>query len=103
MISSVDRGDDLVLRKEDFDRAQGWLVEVEKTMVRIFQAGYITGDRQVMDELISYLKREGPQPWNIVRRHTSYLTESYKLDKILDIMISTKEIKNYGGDKWGAS
>ena len=103
MISSVDRGDDLVLRKEDFIRAQGWLVEVEKCMTKIFQAGYITGDRQAMDELITYLRREGPQSWYIVRRQASYLTESYKLDKILDIMISTKEIKNYGGDKWGAA
>jgi len=72
-------------------------------MTKIFQAGYITGDRQAMDELITYLRREGPQSWYIVRRQASYLTESYKLDKILDIMISTKEIKNYGGDKWGAA
>src|SRR5215831_3607661 len=103
MISSVDRGDDLVLRKEDFDRAKSWLIEVEKEMTKVFQAGYISADRQVMDELISRLKRDGPMPWNIVRRQLSYLTESYKLDKILDIMVSTGEIRDSGGNKWIAN
>ena len=103
MISCVDRGDELALIEEDFERARKWLFEVESVMSQVFKAGYTTGDRGVMDELISQLKQTEPLPWNVLRRRASYLIESYKLDKVLDIMVQTGEIKNVGGNRWTAS
>ena len=103
MISSADRGDDYTLRIEDFERAKGWLTEVEKDMTKVFEAGYTTGDRQVMDEVIAFLKREGPQSWNKLVYKTSFLCESYKLDKLLSVMVQTHQIRDSGGNKWVAN
>jgi hypothetical protein len=103
MISSADRGDDLVLRKEDFLRAQGWLAEVEREMTKVFEGGYTTADRQVMDELIAFLKRDGPQTWKKLEWKASFLCETYKLDKILDLMVRDGEIRDKGGNQWVAT
>ena len=103
MISSADRGDDYTLRIEDFERAKGWLTEVERDMTKVFESGYTTGDRQVMDEVIAFLKREGPQTWKKIEYKASFLCESYKLDKLLGIMVRTGQIRDSGGNKWVAS
>jgi hypothetical protein len=103
MISSADRGDDLLLKREDFERARTWLLEVEKDMTQVFSAGYTTADRQVMDEIIAFLKRDGPQSKRALTRKASYLIESYRLDKVLEIMVKTGEIKNIGNDRWAAT
>jgi hypothetical protein len=103
MISSADRGDDYTLREEDFIRAQGWIEEVEMEMTKVFESGYTTVDRQVMDEVVAFLKREGPQTWKALERKTSYLCESYKLDKVLDIMVRTGQIRDSGGNQWVAN
>src|SRR6516165_11476341 len=73
MISSADRGDDYTLRREDFVRAQGWLTEVEQEMTRVFEHGYSTVDRQIMDEIIAFLKREGPQTWKKLEWKASFM------------------------------
>ena len=102
MISSADRGDDYTLRREDFIRAQGWLTEVEQEMTRVFEHGYSTGDRQIMDEIIAFLKREGPQTWKKLEWKASFMCESYKLDKVLEIMARTGQIRDSGGNQWVA-
>jgi len=103
MISSADRGDDYTLRKEDFVRAKGWLTEVEMEMTKVFESGYTTQDRQIMDELIAFLKREGPQTWRALERKASYMCESYKLDKVLELMVSSGQIRDSGGNQWVAN
>jgi hypothetical protein len=103
MISSVDRGDDYTLRIEDFERAKEWLTEAEVEMTRVFEAGYTTQDRQVMDEVIAFLKREGPQSWRKLEWKASFLCESYKLDKVLRLMVETEEIRDSGGNQWVAN
>jgi len=103
MISSADRGDDYTLRIEDFVRARGWIEEMEVEMTKVFQHGYSTGDRQIMDEIIAFLKREGPQTWRSLERKASHMCESYKLDKILEILVRNQEIQDSGGNKWVAN
>src|SRR6266404_5217698 len=39
MVAAVDRSDTLLLTKEDFNRAMGWLLEAEVNMPDIFKAG----------------------------------------------------------------
>jgi len=103
MISSADRGDDYTLRKEDFLRAREWLTGVEREMTKVFESGYITGDRQAMDEIVAYLKREGPRSWKQIEFKASLLVETYKLDKLLDVMVRTGMIRDSGGNKWIAN
>ena len=56
MVSSVDRGNSLVLLREDFNRAMNWLAEAEFQMPEIFKAGATNVDSQAMDEIIHYVK-----------------------------------------------
>ena len=51
MVSSVDRGNSLVIDVGDFNRGLGWLIEVEQAMPRIFQEGPRTAESKVMDEV----------------------------------------------------
>ena len=103
MISSVDRGDDYTLRIEDFERAKEWLKEAEVEMTRVFESGYTTQDRQIMDEVVAFLKREGPQPWKKLEWKASFMCESYKLDKVLEFMVRMQMIRDSGGNQWVAS
>lgn len=55
VISAVDRGDVMVLLREDFDRALAWLVEAEASMSEIFMAGAGNADAKAMDEIYHYV------------------------------------------------
>ena len=57
MVSSVDRGNSLVITVDDFNRAMGWLVEVEHQMPKIFQDGPKTVESKIMDEVAYYIKQ----------------------------------------------
>lgn len=54
MISVIDRSDVLLLTREDFNRAMGWLVEAEALMPEIFKAGAINADAAAMDEIYHF-------------------------------------------------
>ncbi len=57
MVSSADRGNGLVITVEDFNRALGWLVEVEHQMPKVFQDGPKTVESKIMDEVHYYIKQ----------------------------------------------
>lgn len=55
MISSVDQSDTLILTEQDFERALGWLMEIEHHMPEIFRAGSIGADARAMEEIYHYI------------------------------------------------
>jgi hypothetical protein len=57
MVSSVDRGNGLVITVEDFNRALGWLIEIEHAMPRIFAEGPRSVESKVMEEVHYYIKQ----------------------------------------------
>ena len=57
MVSSVDRGNGLVIAVDDFNRALGWLIEVEHAMPRIFAEGPRTIESKIMEEVQYYIKQ----------------------------------------------
>ncbi len=59
MISAIDRGNELRLELEDFQRALLWLGEVEIYMPAIFGEGISTPDLGAMDEVVDWLRRQG--------------------------------------------
>lgn len=61
MVANVDRGTDLCLTKADFNRAMGWLLEAEQTMVNIFQTGSSNTDSSAMDEILHFVEAFGEQ------------------------------------------
>lgn len=56
MISAIDRSNALILTKDDFNRALGWMIEVESAMPEIFKAGAAGADAAAMDEILHYVK-----------------------------------------------
>lgn len=55
MVAAIDRSNHLLLTKEDFNRALGWLLEAELTMPDIFKAGSGNADAKAMDEIYHYV------------------------------------------------
>ena len=51
MISAASRGSDMKVLVEDFERAQSWLLEAEKTMPDIFRAMGAKSDSQVITDM----------------------------------------------------
>lgn len=52
MVSCVDRSNELLLTREDFNRAMGWLLTAEANMADIFKAGTGSADAKAMDEIM---------------------------------------------------
>lgn len=55
MVSSIERGDSLLLTASDFERALAWLCEAEVHMGDIFLAGAGNADAKAMDEIYHYV------------------------------------------------
>ena len=56
MVAAIDRGDELLLTREDFNRALNWLVEAETYMPDVFKAGATGGDKKAMEEIYNFLQ-----------------------------------------------
>lgn len=59
MIASIDRSNNLVLTKDDFNTALNWLVEAESAMPEIFKAGSGNADAQALEEIQYFVKNAG--------------------------------------------
>lgn len=55
MVAAVDKSNELLLTKDDFNRAMGWLLEAEDTMSEIFKAGSTGNDAKAMDEIFHFV------------------------------------------------
>lgn len=55
MIAAINRTNALVIDKNDFNTAMGWLLEAETYMPEIFKAGAVNADGQAMDEIMHYI------------------------------------------------
>jgi hypothetical protein len=56
MISVVDRSNSLILTNDDFNRAMGWLLEMEEGLPEIFKAGAGGADGQAIDEIVYFVR-----------------------------------------------
>lgn len=56
MVACIERSSTLVLSKDDFNRAMGWLLEAEGAMPEIFQAGSQSADGKAMDEILHLIR-----------------------------------------------
>lgn len=104
MVSAADRGDVLLLTKDDFNRAMGWLLEAELTMPDIFTAGSTGTDSRAIDEIYHFIqvsdKGEGVQESRII----NFARERVPLHSILrviEIMTASGQIQSKGMDKYG--
>lgn len=104
MIACVDRTNVLMLTKEDFNKAMGWLLEAEVFMPEIFQSGAGSADSKAMDEILHFVQASGAKGINehkiinFARTHVQY---SHNIIKVLEIMERSGMIKAIAIDTMG--
>lgn len=103
MVSSIDRSDSLELTVEDFNKAMGWLLEVELTMPEIFRAGSVGADAKVMEEIEFFiratdLKQIGVSEHKVVK-FASEKCPAHTVMRVLEIMERTGVIETSQADK----
>lgn len=104
MISAIDRGNALILMKEDFDRAYNWLCEAELFMPDIFKAGQSNADGQAMDEIYHFVSLAKQDVGISDRRILHFARELVPLHTILrivEIMERSGQIKRLRSDRAG--
>jgi len=94
MISAVSRSANLIVKLEDFERAQNWLIEAEKPMPDIFRAMGAKSDKQVLLDLHRFLyrlwssvavDRRKPVPEAEIYRYLAERTTSDKVPRLLEL------------------
>jgi hypothetical protein len=102
MISAVDRGNELQLTVADFNRAFGWLIEVEETMPMIFKVGSVAPDSRVMDEVVHFIKEHpGAVSEHLIVNFIRERVPSYAVKNIMSNLVAARMIKSVGKTKHG--
>jgi hypothetical protein len=104
MVSAADRGDVLLLTKEDFNRALGWLVEAEQFMPDIFTAGSTGTDARAIDEIAHYIRisdRGDGVPEHQIVNFARTRVPMHSILRVITIMEASGQISAKGIDKHG--
>lgn len=102
MISSIDRGDSLVVSKDDFNRAMGWLLEVESAMTEVFKAGSGSADGQALDEILFYIQTSDRGKGVLKHKIVNFAKDKiplHSITRIVEILEGSGKIKCIGIDK----
>lgn len=104
MVSAADRSDVLLLTKEDFNRAMGWLVEAETFMPDIFTAGSTGTDSRAIDEIFHFIvvsdKGDGVPEHRIIN-FARERVPMHSILRVIEIMVAAGQIIPRGQDKFG--
>lgn len=90
MVSCVDKSNTLLLTKDDFNRAMGWLLTAEADMGEIFKAGVSGADSKAMDEIVHFclvMNKGGtgvPEPLLVQRARR--LVPAHSVMRVIEIM-----------------
>lgn len=101
MVAAVDRANDLMMTKEDFNKAMSWLLEAEQYMPLIFQAGNAGVDSKAMDEIMYFVKAAGDKGVNqqrIVNFARTHVMYANNVMNILNLMETSGMIQVVGID-----
>lgn len=89
MVSAIDRSDVLLLTRDDFNRALGWLLEAESTMPDIFKAGAGNADARAMDEIYHYVLTigiRGPVREQTIINFAKEYIPLHSIERVIGIM-----------------
>lgn len=104
MTSALDRSNALVLMKEDFNRAMGWLLEAEQYMPQAFDLSNARSDDSAIEEIYHVIKsRNGrvmSEPELI--REVSRRVPAYAVYKLIDVMERSGMIQTATRNRHGA-
>jgi len=105
MVSAADKSDVLLLTKDDFNRAMGWLLEAESTMPDIFTAGGTGTDSRALDEITHYInisdKGDGISEHKIVAFARTRVP-AHTILRVIEILTASGQIFAKGIDKHGS-
>jgi len=104
MVSAADRSDVLLLTKEDFNRAMGWLVEAEQFMPDIFTSGSSGTDARALDEIAHFVKLSGPDgvPEHKIVNFARNRIPLTSLWRVIETMLASGMMESRGTDKHGS-
>ena len=104
MVSAADRSDVLLLTKDDFNRAMGWLLEAESAMPDIFTAGSSGTDSKAIDEIYHFItvadKGDGVPEHRIIN-FARERVPMHSILRVIEIMMASGQIQSRGLDKHG--
>jgi hypothetical protein len=104
MVSAADRSDVLLLTKDDFNRAMGWLLEAEGAMPDIFTAGSTGTDARAIDEITHYIfamDKGSGLPEHMIVNFARTRVPMHSILRVIEIMVASGQIANKGQDKHG--
>lgn len=102
MIAALDKSNALILTRDDFNRAMGWLLEAEDQMPSIFMAGATNADAQAMDEIMHFIKINDRGHGVSEQKITRFASDKIPLHSILrviEIMERSGQIYLHGKDR----
>jgi hypothetical protein len=101
MVAAVDRGDQLVLDRREFDIALGWMHEIERTMPDVFAAGASSVDARAMDEIENFVaSQDKPITEGRILRFASNLLPAHSVIKVLYLMQVSKRLREVEKGLW---
>ena len=96
MIAAIDRSNQLILTKDDFNRAMGWLLEAEAAMPEIFKAGVGNADAQALEEIKHFImindKGKGVPEFKIIACARK-LIPLHSIMRVIDVMVGSGLIR----------
>ena len=103
MISAIDRGNALILTKDDFNRAMSWLIEAEQHMPKIFETTIDISDSAVMDEAVHMIEnRGGSITEGHLFRFVRQRVPAHAVSRIVEVMERSGMIQIVDQDRFGA-
>lgn len=96
MISSLDRSNELLLRKEDFARALGWLLDAEQQMSAIFQATGQGLDARVIEDVLHFVQKTGDRGMSehlVIREIAKRGVPVHNVRRVVEVMEQSGQIK----------
>lgn len=92
MVASIDRAPSLVIERQDFERAKGWLLSAEAAMDDIFLAMNTGGDGTIMEDTWNFVykiqsKEKRPISEQRIVSYLSTKTPTHNIKSMLDTLI----------------
>lgn len=101
MIASIDKSNALILTKEDFNRAMGWMAEAEATMPLIFRTQSETSDGAVMDEIQHFVQKRGTLREQELIRELGKRVNAHAVGRVMEVMERSGMIVMESKDRHG--
>lgn len=104
MVAAVDRSDTLLLTRDDFNRAMGWLLEAEQAMPDIFKAGAGGADGKAMEEIHHFVQMtematKSAVPQRLIINFARERLPIHSVTRVIEIMEQSGMIMVHGRDR----